>query len=179
MPKPEISGKVILPVKSLHYSILPDNQQPLYWMLREQSWLSPFYLAGGTGLALRIGHRQSIDFDFFTMEDFQRDVVIHHLKGIGNYQVVFEEENTLHGYLNDVKISFFKYPYPLLEDPLSDGYMQIASVKDIGCMKLSAIVSRGSKKDFIDLYFILKHYQLTDLIQWYEQKYHLLCNMNA
>ena len=84
-----------------------------------------------------------------------------------------EDKNTLHGYIDDVNISFLGYKYPILKEPVQDGYIRIASIIDIACMKLSAITSRGSKKDFIDIFFILQRYSISELISWFGAKYNL------
>jgi len=69
-----------------HVEIFPKQQQSLFDTLSEQDWICPFYLAGGTSLALQIGHRRSIDFDFFTEGDLNTTQIIHHLRNIGNFK---------------------------------------------------------------------------------------------
>lgn len=127
-----------------------------------------FYLAGGTGLALQLGHRDSIDFDFFTKENFDTfDLYKELLKVFGqeNISKTLEEKNTLYVVLNgNIKLSFFSYPYLLLEPLLKEEFLDIAGIIDIGCMKLSAVVGRAVEKDYIDLYFILKQIPLTILL---------------
>jgi len=158
---------------NLQYHSLPDNQLGLYQKLKVQSRISTFYLAGGTALALQIGHRQSIDFDFFLTGDFNISELDDYLSTIGKFQRIAEEKNTLHGLLEGINISFIGYKYPLLEKPIEDDFIRIANLIDIACMKLSAITARGSKKDFIDLFFILKSYSLEELFKYFEKKYQL------
>ena len=157
----------------MKYDILPARQFQLYEKMKQQSWLQPFYLAGGTALALHLGHRESEDFDFFSQEDFSNDFLHAQLKKIGSFQRMSEAENTLHGSINQIKISFLGYKYPVLEDLVRNGFLNIAGVLDIACMKLSAIVGRGSKKDFIDLYFILQDFSLHELLSAYQNKYNI------
>jgi hypothetical protein len=112
-----------------------------------------FYLAGGTALALHIGHRKSIDLDFFNMGKFDEDKISLYLTQLGgNISVV--EEGTIHAFVRGVKISFLYYPYPLLRGPHRHEAIDIASVEDIACMKIIAISQRAEKKDFFDLYEI-------------------------
>ena len=128
-----------------------------------------YYLAGGTGLALQIGHRDSVDFDFFTEENIDTEKLFKKIKKIfQDYQVVKieEEENTLSVLIgDDVKISFFNYPYKLIGKLVDEENFKIASIEDIGCMKLSAIVGRASNKDYIDIYYILQKIKLGVLLE--------------
>ncbi len=127
-----------------------------------------FYLAGGTALALQIGHRDSIDFDFFCEKDFDPQVLLKKIKDIFSAHKVTriqEERNTLTILVNGkVKISFFTYNYPLLQNKVEEKYIDLASIRDIALMKMSAVLSRASYKDYIDLYFILQDYDLAGLI---------------
>ncbi|MBI2087080.1 MAG: nucleotidyl transferase AbiEii/AbiGii toxin family protein [Candidatus Zambryskibacteria bacterium] len=127
-----------------------------------------FYLAGGTGLALQLGHRDSVDFDFFTKKSFNTfDLYKELLEIFGqeNISKISEENNTLNIILNGkIKLSFFLYPYLLLEPLIKEEFLNIAGIVDIGCMKLSAVVSRAVEKDYIDLYFILKQISLGTLL---------------
>jgi hypothetical protein len=151
--------------------ILPTNQQALLNILRNTSWISDYYLAGGTGLALQYKHRKSVDFDFFCRNDFVNEEIINKLRNIGKVQLQSEAKNTLHALVNDIRVSFLGYKYPLLKEPITLENIKIADHLDIACMKLSAIVSRGTKKDFIDLFYLLKSFTLEELFQYYSQKY--------
>jgi len=153
-------------------SVLPINQRKLFHFLSEQVWLNQFYLAGGTALALQIGHRQSVDFDFFSDKTFDVRMIINEAIKHGQFELFSEAENTLHGLLNGVQISFFKINDQLLL-PTNDynENLKLASLLDISVMKLNAISGRGSKKDFIDLSFLLKDFKLLDLLERYEEKY--------
>lgn len=129
-----------------------------------------FYLAGGTALALQLGHRRSIDLDFFSDVFPKRDLLI---QGMEQYepQITNEAPGTIDMLVSDVKVSFLEYNYPLLENLVDFDGIKLASIIDISCMKLSAISSRGSKKDFIDLYVILKKYTLEELFEKFEKKF--------
>jgi len=156
---------------NLHTEILPDQQKRLFDILSEQIWIAPFYLAGGTSLALQIAHRQSVDFDFFTKNDFDNRDIIEKLRDLGKFELFNEARNTINALLNDVRISFFKYSYPLLNSPFRHKNMSVANMEDIALMKLEAISGRGSKKDFIDLYFLLRDFSLSELFEKYSLKY--------
>jgi predicted nucleotidyltransferase component of viral defense system len=158
---------------SLHLDILPEEQLKLFEKLSSQTFISDFYLAGGTCLALQIDHRQSIDFDFFTPDDFDTSDVINKLIRIGKYQRDNEEKNTINGSLNDVRISFFGYKYQIIDEFKIFGKIQLAGLKDIAAMKLEAIAGRGSKKDFIDMFFLLKKFTLEEIFSFHSQKYGL------
>lgn len=157
----------------MFYTILDARRRALLPLFRE--FKEDFYLAGGTSLALQIGHRDSVDFDFFseavldTRKLFERMRVIFKGHSIVKIQ---EEQNTLTVLVDDsIKISFFTYTYTLIGQTVSDENMSLASIEDIGCMKLSAIVGRASNKDYIDLYFILQRIPLADLLHKAHEKY--------
>jgi hypothetical protein len=116
-----------------------------------------FVLAGGTGLALWIGHRISYDLDFFTLHDFRNDVLILEIKKTTkDYQVMSEEESSLTLEIEGVKVSFFKYEYPFIAKSVRLGQAMLAGILDIAAMKVIAINQRGVKRDFVDLYAILQ-----------------------
>lgn len=141
-------------------------------------WKNEFYLAGGTGLALQIGHRDSVDFDFFSNNPFDPNKMIERLSkifGQNLLKVTQIEKNTLSILLNsEIKISFMTYDYPLLEPLISTEYLNIASISDIACMKLSTIMQRSALKDYVDLYEIMKIYSLEQLILFAKKKYPMI-----
>lgn len=130
-----------------------------------------FYLAGGTALALELGHRQSIDLDWFSLVDFSNDGLKEELSNLGSLEIVGEEERTLHVMMDGVKVTFLRYRYPLLFPLLDYRNIKLADPRDIAAMKIDAASSRGSKKDFIDIYFLLRLYSLSELIGYFEEKY--------
>jgi len=160
-------------------------QDELFWdILDEQrrellpamvSFKDNFYLAGGTALALQIGHRDSIDFDFFTEESFSTNKLFEQLNIIFNghkLEKTQEEKDTLSILIdNNIKMSFFTYPYKLVQPLTNSEYLRIASIEDIGLMKLSAITSRSVMKDYVDLYFILQKITLSKLINLAKEKF--------
>jgi hypothetical protein len=126
-----------------------------------------FYLAGGTGLALQLGHRISEDFDFFTHKKFDNGQLFEQLKkslSEFNLSIIQNEEDTLTIMINnEVKSSFFKVGYENILPLVMTDYVRIAQIKEIGVMKLLAL-TRALFKDYVDIYFILKEYPLEDLI---------------
>ncbi len=142
--------------------------------------LKEFSLAGGTGLALRIGRRISDDLDLFCLNDFSEEQILQDLKSDFSIQLNNISRNTLNLEIDDIKVDILSYKYPLLEEIEIIENIRFLSIKDIAAMKLSAISSRGCKKDFYDLYFILKDYTLNELLEFYkikfktDQFYHIL-----
>jgi len=116
-----------------------------------------FLLAGGTALALQKGHRISYDLDFFTPRSFRNDNLISEIKKTSMaFQILAEEEGSLTIEIEGVKASFFRYEYPFLDKIVEIAEIPVAGVLDIAAMKVIAIIQRGVKRDFIDLYIILQ-----------------------
>lgn len=155
----------------LKYEALPDSQFELFKNLSNEKWINQFYLAGGTSVALRFGHRKSYDFDFFTQKKFSNTEILLKIKKFGEVKVITQTENIIHCFLNDFEISFFTVDYPLIDKVDKYNFLNIASLKDLFLMKLQAIAGRGSKKDFIDLYFLLKIFEFKDIQNLYLEKY--------
>lgn len=129
------------------------------------------YLAGGTALALYLGHRLSYDLDFFTRHEFKGLILLKKLESVKAYRHARSAEGTILGTLGDVKFSLFYYPYPLLRKTNLFNKIHLADITDIAAMKIAAISERGSKKDFIDLYFLCQIYSLNEILEFYEKKY--------
>lgn len=112
-----------------------------------------FYLAGGTGVYYYLQHRHSVDLDFFTDKviDFRE---FHHY--FEPEEIKLLTKDTIHAKVENINLSFFQYPYLLLKPPNNLEMIKIASLEDILCMKANNIISRGSRKDFVDVYFIIK-----------------------
>jgi len=131
-----------------------------------------FYLAGGTALALQIKHRTSVDFDFYTLQDFDSEKILYNFqKKCRKVTLIQQAENTLITKIEKIDISLFTYPYKLLRKPVETKYSNLASIEDIAAMKLVAIVQRGIRRDFTDLYFLIKLLGLAKIIQLTEKKY--------
>lgn len=135
--------------------------------------IGQFYLAGGTAAALQLGHRISEDLDFFSREEFSADNMVSLLRGKGKLIIDKKLSDTLLGVLNGTKVSFFHYPYPMLHKFGSFLSVNLASLVDIACMKIDTIASRGLKRDFVDLYFIMenRNYKFSQLLAFFQEKY--------
>lgn len=159
-------------------SALPRNAQSTLAVLGKTKVLPPkTYLAGGTSLALQLGHRISVDFDFFTPSEFNQEKLSRVLSKIGQFSTKNIAKNTLFGKFNEVDFSIFTYANPLLFKTTSYKKINLASPKDIGAMKIPAILTRGVRKDFIDLYFLSKMgISLDDCLHYFDRKYKQLDN---
>lgn len=157
-------------------SVLPGDAQAALAVLGQKNpFPSETYLAGGSALALQYGHRRSVDFDFFTPTAFDPKKLAASLSLIGSFQADLAKGISLLGTFQGVKLSCFRYEYPLIQRPLSYLGISIAHPDDIGPMKLVAICDRGIKKDFVDIYTLVQNGMSLDAIfALYEKKYGLL-----
>lgn len=129
-------------------------------------------LVGGTSLALQYGHRRSVDLDLFGSFEEDESIITETLENAGfNVQIGSCSSRVKPYYLNDVKVDFVRYQYDWIDQMIVEDGIRLASPKDIAAMKVYAIQGRGSKKDFIDMFFLLKHYSLDEILQFYKQKY--------
>jgi Nucleotidyl transferase AbiEii toxin, Type IV TA system len=136
--------------------------------------LKDFYLVGGTALALQLNHRNSIDIDLFTANEIQNDKIIDYVSSqISRFDVLYNFRNTVIGYVNKVKVDFITHNYPLINSPVTEEGITFLSLQDIAAMKLNAISSNSGKrlKDFIDVYYLLEHFSLNEMIEFYSIKY--------
>jgi hypothetical protein len=128
-------------------------------------------LVGGTSLALQIGHRKSIDIDLFGELVEDEYELSAQLEELGNVKILNKTAKTLICVINDIKVDIVNFRYDWLSDPLITDKIILADTKDIAAMKLSAITGRGSKKDFIDIYYLLQTYSLKQMISFYNEKF--------
>lgn len=139
--------------------------------LRDRKLLDNFYLAGGTGLALQFGHRLSLDLDFFAPEHFDEEALLQRIQSLPGFALAAKAPYTIHATVEKTKVSFLGYAYPVLYPPALFLEVAVADPRDIACMKLSAIVSRGTKRDFVDLYVCAQHYGLKEILHLFERKF--------
>ena len=156
----------------LHYETVDEGTLGLLKQLQSLDILSEMRLVGGTSLALQIGHRKSIDIDLFGILNVEFDILIDELKTLGEVVLLKNSKNIHSLLINDIKVDIVNYNYKWLKNKMTIDNIYFATIEDIAAMKLNAIMGRGSKQDFIDLYFILKNYTLSTLIDLYSQKYH-------
>lgn len=156
----------------LSLQAVEPNTLELLSRLMQQPLLSQMRLVGGTSLALQYGHRRSIDLDFFgtTTEDVDELTAMMHTCA---KQVVRGNctKRIKAYFLDGVKVDVVNYDYPWIDNLITDGVFRLGSPKDIAAMKVNAVMGRGSKKDFVDVYFLLQHYTFEELMQFYIQKY--------
>ena len=113
--------------------------------------LQDTYLAGGTAAALQLGHRISVDLNFFTTREFVPKVFSSELSKLGSFDEEQADKGTVLGEFNEIKLSLFIYKYPLIFPPLKYLSLSIADIRDIAAMKIDAIATRGAKRDFQDI----------------------------
>ena len=127
-------------------------------------------LVGGTALALQIGHRQSVDLDFFGIVPYDTTLV-QLLSGLGNI-IVLQDSPAIHIFLiNGVKVDFVDFKFPWRQEPLEEDGVRLAQLEDIAAMKVTAAIGRGTKKDFIDIATLLQIYTLKQILDFYQSKY--------
>lgn len=132
---------------------------------------SPLRLVGGTALALQKGHRKSVDLDLFGELLVEDDVLTEAASRMGRITWLNKLKNIKSLLINGIKVDFVNYSYPWLSLPVMEGSIRLANKNDIAPMKLAAVTGRGAKKDFTDLYFLLKDFTLNEMIELYEKKY--------
>jgi hypothetical protein len=134
-----------------------------------------YYLAGGTALALQLGHRKSVDLDWFTSEPMgsPRQKAAALLRAGVPFKITFMAQGTLHGTVSRVRVSLLDYGYRQLRPAIRypGCSCQLASLPDVAAMKLAAVADRGAKKDFVDLWALLQIASVTEMLKWYKEKY--------
>lgn len=129
------------------------------------------YLGGGTAISLHLGHRHSVDLDFFVPIKFDEIQWQQNLEENFKFKLFQRAEGTLIGSVSRVKLSLLGYRYKLIKKTEKYQQVFIASLPDLAAMKLDTIISRGAKRDFIDVYYLAQKYGLQKLFEFYNQKY--------
>jgi hypothetical protein len=165
-----------LTVKKPHWEALTSKTRDVFEILRRLELTRRFYLAGGTGLAIHLGHRISVDLDFFCqaadgVNSDERSVLRQALDH-PTLDIVFDKDGTFVANWQKVGVSFFRLnTYPLVAPTFDVKGVKLASVEEIGAMKLAAVIGRGTRKDLVDLYYILQHVSLESVFQLAAKKY--------
>ncbi len=154
----------------LHHDAVPKPVNDLLARLAPRQELRGFALGGGTSLALRFGHRMSVDLDFFTISEFSPDELFACL-GLGAATIVRRATNSLTVDADGVKLDLLRHAYPLVEPVECLEGIRFISLPDLAAMKLNAIANRGSKKDFYDLVELMTHFSLAQMISLFTRKY--------
>lgn len=154
-------------------TLLPDTLRAIQ-LVSGMPEIKNAYLAGGTALALQIGHRISVDLDFFTQEQFDERELSKQLSTHKEFVQTGTALWTVWGKIGETKFSIFYYKYPLLEETVTFEGIRIASLADIAAMKIHALEERGTRRDFVDVYFLAKRYTLEQMLEFYQGKYAVL-----
>ncbi len=140
--------------------------------LMQKPYLNSFFLVGGTSLSLQIGHRQSIDLDLFTTENFDAELIYQHLEEDFNItQTLVKLKQTLILEIDNVKVDLIRFKYPLLFPIKQFEHLRLADIRDIAPMKLDAMSARGKKKDFFDIFFLLEKFSLEKMLEFHVNMY--------
>jgi hypothetical protein len=156
-----------------HLEALGRSQRSVLQKLAPPAQRQGFHLAGGTGLALQLGHRRSVDFDWFReqpIEDPLRLAALLQTPAL-RLEVDRVEKGTLHCRASGVRVSFLEYRYPQLGPLVELADLKLAALEDIAAMKLAAVAQRGSKKDFVDIFALGRRFGLAEMLGFYRAKY--------
>lgn len=156
----------------LHYETIEPTTLELLKKIQQLPELKNTRLVGGTALALQIGHRKSIDLDIFGEINCDSSGLQTALSSIANVTPLKLTKNINIFIVDNVKVDIVKYKYSWIDDIVEKDSLRLASTKDIAAMKVTAIVGRGSIKDFVDIAHLLDYYSINDIINFYQQKYY-------
>jgi len=158
----------------LHTETVEPRTLSLLKNLMTLSNLQPFSLVGGTALSLRYGHRSSVDLDLFFHEKLDFIHIINQLETTFQKRFVYKQQQTQFGifcFIDDIKVDIVHFPHNPIADIEIEDNIRMYSSADISAMKIQAILGRAKKKDFWDLFELLQHYTLQQIIDWHKQKY--------
>ena len=155
----------------LHLGTIEPKTLELLRRLQSLSIFEHSRLVGGTALALQLGHRKSIDLDMFGSIEATSEEIQDACRNAGELEISKTSKNINIYWVDGIKVDCVNYPYEWLEECKVLNGLRLASVNDIAAMKISAIINRGTKKDFIDLHFLLKEMSLNQILDLYDKKY--------
>lgn len=155
----------------LHYETIHPDTLELLKKIQSLEMFKDARLVGGTALALQLGHRKSIDLDFFGSVNASLQEIALELSKFASVTPLSESKLMRFLIVDGVKVDIVNYPYSWIDEPVIENGVTLAGIKDIAAMKLSAITNRGTRKDFVDFYFLLNIFSFDDLIDLYIQKY--------
>lgn len=154
-----------------HPEVMSGPTEATLGVLRNAHLLDRFYLAGGTALALQFGHLLSLDLDFFAEDQFDEEALLDGVQLLAGFALAAKAPHSLHATIGATKISFLGFAYPMLFPTNSFLGVAVADPRDIACMKVSAIASRGAKRDFVDLYVCAERCGLKEILRLFNQKF--------
>lgn len=155
----------------LQYKTINENTLGLLKQLMHLREFSEMRLVGGSALALQIGHRISVDLDLFGSVHTDELAISQSINEIGNSTILKKSPNIFIYKINNIKVDFVNYPFKWLDELIVEDDIRLAGKRDIAAMKLAAITGRGSKKDFIDLYYLLREFSLREMLDFYRLKF--------
>lgn len=158
----------------LHFETIEPRALSLLKKLMTLPSIKSFSLVGGTALALRYGHRSSVDLDLFSHEILNYAKIIDELEASFQNRFVYKQQQIQFGifcFIDDVKVDIVHFPHRPIAAIEERESIRMYSIADISAMKIQAILGRAQKKDFWDFYELLRHYPLQQLIDWHKQKY--------
>lgn len=161
-------------MSNLHWNTITPAMRSVWQGFSSSSISAEFYLAGGTALALQLGHRRSVDLDFFSPAQSDISALAEPLRrALHEFSPILADQSwgNLVFLANNVRVGFYGYGYSLVKPLLKIDGFSLASVEDIGLMKMDALLSRASRKDFHDLYELCKRIELRELLDLAPQKY--------
>ena len=155
----------------LHLKTIEPRCLELLKDLMQQEYLKQFVLVGGTALALQTGHCMSFDLDLFTTTDFSSDSIFSSINKDYKIKIILQMPQTLICKINDIKVDLIRFKYPLQYPLVEVNGIRMLAIEDIAPMKLDAITGRGRKRDFFDLYFLLKKFDINTLLNMFQKMY--------
>jgi hypothetical protein len=164
----------------LYYEAVAPNLITLLKELLSLNELDLFRLAGGTSLALQIGHRKSIDLDLFTDKIFDKRRLQRFLsEKFSSFTVIWESNDGFTSFISEVKVDFFNWHIPFLFPSINEDGLRLVDKREIAAMKMEAITGRKERKDFIDIAFLLKEYSLKELLVFFKSRYPFIAHTFA
>jgi hypothetical protein len=156
----------------LHKETVDESTLELLNQIQQKEYLKGFYLVGDTALALRMGHRKSVDIDLFSNFNFDAVQMLENLSSDFPFKLFFSANNTIKGSIDQIQVDILAHRYPLVSEPLTVENITMLSVQDIVAMKLNAVSVSGQRvKDFIDIFYLLDEYSIAEMIDFYKKKY--------
>jgi len=157
----------------LFWNTITENMRLVLSGFTQSELGGRFYLAGGTALSLQIGHRHSVDLDFFSQTEDIPSIRPQLERALARFHATLADSSwgNLVYLANNTRIGFYGYGYSLVAPLINDREVHLASILDIALMKLDALLSRAVRKDFYDLYFICQSIPLREMFDSAPQKY--------
>ncbi|MGB0429670.1 MAG: nucleotidyl transferase AbiEii/AbiGii toxin family protein [Bacteroidia bacterium] len=155
----------------LHRETVNSELFGLLIELFHDDYFNDYFLVGGTALALKYGHRVSVDIDLFTKSEINIEELLQRTHDFGEVDVTGSNKGGLNVLIDGIKVDFVRHDYPLIKPVEHHGEFKLLSNIDIAAMKIGAIISRRSKKDFIDFFRLSKDFSLKEMMKAYTDKY--------